>query len=158
MKVCAKSLQSWLTLCDPMDYSPPDSSVHGLLQAGILQWVAILFSRGSSQPRDRTRHLPHWEADSLPLSREGGQRISAPDCPLLLQIPVLPHNQSKKKLSNGLAYKLMKRCWVPFNWEHFSLTQNEPNLWTAIQLHQNLANYSAQFSRDHLGVQSYRPP
>ena len=46
--------QSCLTLCDPMDYSPPGSSVHGILQARILEWVAISFSRGSSQPRDQT--------------------------------------------------------------------------------------------------------
>ena len=39
---CAKLLQSCLTLCNPMDYSPPDSSVHGILQARILEWVAIL--------------------------------------------------------------------------------------------------------------------
>ena len=43
-----------LTLCDPMDCSPPDSSVHGILQARILEKVAIPFSRGSSQARDRT--------------------------------------------------------------------------------------------------------
>ena len=43
-----------ITLCDPMDCSPPGSSVHGILQA-ILKWIAILFSRGSSQPRDQTR-------------------------------------------------------------------------------------------------------
>ena len=43
------------TLCDPMDCSPPDSSVHGILQARILEWVAIPFSRCSSQPRDRTQ-------------------------------------------------------------------------------------------------------
>ena len=42
------------TLCDSVDYSIPDSSVHGILQARILEWVAISFSRGSSQPRDRT--------------------------------------------------------------------------------------------------------
>ena len=42
------------TLCDPMDYSPPGSSVHGILQARILEWVAIPFSRGSSQPRNQT--------------------------------------------------------------------------------------------------------
>ena len=40
------------TLCDPMDCSPPGSSIHGILQARILEWVAISFSRGSSQPRD----------------------------------------------------------------------------------------------------------
>ena len=42
------------TLCDPMDYSLPGSSVHGILKARILEWVAIPFSRGSSRPRDQT--------------------------------------------------------------------------------------------------------
>ena len=43
------------TLCDPMDCSPPGSSVRGILQARILEWVAIPFFRGSSQPRDQSR-------------------------------------------------------------------------------------------------------
>ena len=47
--------QSCPTLCDPVDCSPPGSSVHGILQARILEWVAISFSRGSSRPRDRTQ-------------------------------------------------------------------------------------------------------
>ena len=47
--------QSYLTLCNPMDCSPSGSSIHGTLQARILEWVAILFSRGSSQPRDQTQ-------------------------------------------------------------------------------------------------------
>ena len=47
--------QLCLTLCDPVDCSPPGSSVHGILQARILEWVAIPFSRGSSWPRDWTR-------------------------------------------------------------------------------------------------------
>ena len=42
------------SLCDPMDCHPPGSSVHEIFQARILEWVAISFSRGSSQPRDRT--------------------------------------------------------------------------------------------------------
>ena len=46
--VCAKSLQSRLTLCNPMDCHPPGSSVHGILQARILEWVALTSSRGSS--------------------------------------------------------------------------------------------------------------
>ena len=53
-KHCAKSLQSCLTLCDPMDYSLPVFSVHEILQAKILEWAAISFSRGLSQPRDQT--------------------------------------------------------------------------------------------------------
>ena len=44
--------QSCLILCDPMDCSPPGSSVHGILHARTLEWVAIPFSRGSSQPRE----------------------------------------------------------------------------------------------------------
>ena len=47
--------QSCLTFCDPMDYSLPGSPVQGILQARILEWVAFLFSRGSSQPRDQTQ-------------------------------------------------------------------------------------------------------
>ena len=53
-KVQVLVTQSCLTLCNSIDYSPPGSSVHGVLQARILEWVAISFSRGSSQPRDRT--------------------------------------------------------------------------------------------------------
>ena len=55
-KVCACMLspQSCLTLLDPMDCSPPGCSVHGILQARILEWVAIHFSRGSSLLRDQT--------------------------------------------------------------------------------------------------------
>ena len=47
--------QSCPTLCNPVDYSPPGFFVHGILQAKILEWVAISFSRGSSRPRDRTQ-------------------------------------------------------------------------------------------------------
>ena len=54
MPCCAKSLQLCLTLCDLMDYSLPGASVHGILQARILEWVAVPSSRGSSWPRDGT--------------------------------------------------------------------------------------------------------
>ena len=46
--------KSCLTLCDPMDCSPPGSSVHGISKARILEWVTISFSRAFSQPRDQT--------------------------------------------------------------------------------------------------------
>jgi len=52
--MCAKSLQLYLTLGDPMDHSLPVFSVHEILQARILEWVAISSSRGSSQPGDQT--------------------------------------------------------------------------------------------------------
>ena len=55
IKYVSKVAQSCLTLCDPMDFSVPGSSVHGILQTRILEWVAISFSRGSSWPRDWIR-------------------------------------------------------------------------------------------------------
>ena len=54
--------------CDPVDCNPPGSSIHGILQARILEWVAISFSRWFSWPRDS--HLLHWWVDSLPLSHQ----------------------------------------------------------------------------------------
>ena len=69
MYECEKSevIQSCPTLCDPMDCSPPGSSIHGIFQARVLEWVAISCSRGSSWPRDRTwvsgfvgRHFTLW--------------------------------------------------------------------------------------------------
>ena len=56
--------QSCLTLCNPVDCSLPGSSVHGILQARIVEWIAISFSRRSSPPRDRTQ-----------VSRIGGRRF-----------------------------------------------------------------------------------
>ena len=50
----ARLLQSCLTLCDPIDCNPPGSSLHGVLQARTLEWVAMPFSRESSPPRDQT--------------------------------------------------------------------------------------------------------
>ena len=68
--------QSCLTLCDPMDCSLPGSSIHGIIQARELEWVAIAFSRGSSQPRDRTwvshivdRHFTFWATTEVKLQR-----------------------------------------------------------------------------------------
>ena len=52
--LAAKPLQSCPTLCGPIDGSPPGSLVPGILQTKILEWVAISFSRGYSQPRDQT--------------------------------------------------------------------------------------------------------
>ena len=63
-------LLSRVRLCDPVDCSPPGSSVHGILQARVLEWVAISFSRGSSQPRIKPGS-PEWQADSLPTELSG---------------------------------------------------------------------------------------
>ena len=83
-----KVTQSCPTLCDPMDCSQPGSSVHGILQARILEWVASLFSRGSSQPRDRTQvcHIA-GRFFTIWATREAQRRLSAKQ--LVFQIVVL---------------------------------------------------------------------
>ena len=70
--VCAKSLQSCQILCDPIDCSPPGSSVHGILQARILEWVAVP-SRDFPSPgiKPTSPVVPALWADSLPLSHLG---------------------------------------------------------------------------------------
>ena len=65
--------QSCLTLCDPMDCSLQCSSVHGVFQARVLEWVAISFSRGSSQPSDQT-WVSCMQSDTLP-SKPPGKHI-----------------------------------------------------------------------------------
>ena len=70
--------QSCLTLCDPMDCSPPGSSVLGISQTRTLEWVAISSSRGSSRPRRWTRAsvAPELQADSLPAEPLGSPCIT----------------------------------------------------------------------------------
>ena len=63
IKICSRMFRRWWWFscsvvsnsCNPMDCSPPGSSVHGISQARILEWVATSFSRGSSRPRDQTQ-------------------------------------------------------------------------------------------------------
>ena len=71
--------QSCLILFEPMDDRPPGSSVHGIFQARILEWVAIPFSRGSSRPRDQTQ-VSALQAETLPSEppwRQGRNRDTA---------------------------------------------------------------------------------
>ena len=68
LKVLASQL--CLTLCDHLDCSPPGSSVHGIPQTRMLEWVVMSFSRGSSQTRDRTQ-VSYIASDSLPSEPPG---------------------------------------------------------------------------------------
>ena len=72
--VCVLAAQSCLTLCNPIDCSLTGSSLHAILQARILEWVAVLFSRGSSGSRDRTV-FPSLQADSLPSEPPGNENV-----------------------------------------------------------------------------------
>ena len=65
--------QLYPTLCDPMDSSPSGSSIHGIFQARILGWVAISFSRGSSQPRDQMLAACFVDRCFYHLSHQGSQ-------------------------------------------------------------------------------------
>ena len=69
---CMLVAQSCLTQCNPMDCSPPGSSVHGILQARILEWVAMPSSRASFQPGIKLclLHLLHWQVGSIPLATQ----------------------------------------------------------------------------------------
>ena len=81
-KVKVLVAQSCPTFCNPMDWGPPGSSVHGILRARILEWVAMPFSRGSSWRRDRTESSA-LRADSL-LSEPPGKPYSINRCSLIL--------------------------------------------------------------------------
>ena len=72
-----------------MDWRPPGSSVHGIFQGRILEWVAISYSRGSSQSRDL--HLLHWEVDSLPLCL----------FPVMLSYLELEFKKNKENITSG---------------------------------------------------------
>ena len=78
-KISCMCAQLSPTLCNPMDCSPPDPFGPWNFPARILEWVAIYFSRGSSQPRDLTciSCLLYWQVDSLPLNHlESPQRLA----------------------------------------------------------------------------------
>ena len=72
----SKAAQLCLPLCDPIGCSLPGSSVHGIFQAWLLEWVAISFSRGSSRPRDQTQ-VSRIVADALP-SELPGKPLNSP--------------------------------------------------------------------------------
>ena len=68
--VCVLGAQSWLPLCDPMDCSQPGSSVHGIFQARVLEWVAIAFS--DKQPRHHIKKRRHYFVNKGPSSQGYG--------------------------------------------------------------------------------------
>ena len=110
------SILTWLCLvlnhvqlCNPMDYSPSGSSVHGILQARILEWVAMHSSRGSSQPKIKLRS-PALQADSL-LSEPPGR----PQIPEWVAYPFSrgssqPRNQTGASCTAG---RLFLRAELP---------------------------------------------
>ena len=97
--------QSCLILCNPMDCSLPGSSVHGILQARLLEWVAISFSRGSSQPRDATlqESLYHLSQQGSLLLRDISSSVGKePAC----QVREDPLEEGMATHSSNLAWRI----------------------------------------------------
>ena len=109
--------QSCLILCDPMDFSLPGSSVQGILQARILEWVAMPFSRGSSKPRSRTqvshitgRVFTIWATREAPLSDSDTQLVlSSPKAYVSAKFSHPVTNDS----FSFLQWKEKNRCFAP---------------------------------------------
>ena len=112
MKVKVLVSHSGLTLCDPMDCSPSDSSVHGILQAGILEWVAIPFSRGLPDPRIEPRS-PAQQADSLPFEPPGKPHSLGVAQILSLGLPDRLGGWLCLGDSRHLAQRLSRACFFP---------------------------------------------
>ena len=109
--------QSCLTLCDPMDYSLQGSSVHGTLQARILEWVAISFSRGSSRPRDQT-----W------VSRTGGRRFLTSEPPVRVRVKPNPWEPTS---CNSPKQESECLCWGDL-WERLHQSSRGWRLWMCL--------------------------
>ena len=115
---------SCLTLCSPMDCSPPGSSVHGIFQARILKRVALSFSRGSSWLGSNPR-LPHWQA----LFRATRKPVIPFVCSSLQAFSVLPNIDSFKvsELFYRLSFSwfgLMVSSWLDSCWMLFTGKKN----------------------------------
>ena len=123
MEVSVKVLviQACPTLCNAVDSSPPNSSVHGILQARILEWTAIPFSRGFSQTRGWTIHWVHLSHQGSPME--------------------VNRNQKQKNIRKILKIRkpnntFLNNLWIKEetkrqNQKHFELNENTvyQNLW-----------------------------
>ena len=93
--VCVLDAESWPTLCKPMDCGPPGSSVHGILQERILEWVVICFSRGSSLTQGSNPGLLHCRQIIYHLTYQGTKSVF-----LVIKLYSLSINGNKKRILN----------------------------------------------------------
>ena len=148
MSICAKLLQLSPTLCDSMDYSPEGSSVHGILQARILEWVAMPSSRGSSWPRNWIcisqsswigrwvlYHEYHVGSTNVPISVTSSfPQLAAPNSPLFLP-PLNIHSKEYDPLISCFIFNiileksmyLLSLMWAPGDHRMVRVTFVPPN-------------------------------
>ena len=103
--VCTCSVAKWCpTLCDPVDCSPPGSSVHGILQARILEWVAISYSRGSSRPGMEPASFGRWVLYHCTTWKANGDPCltTNPELKWLVPLQVFYLEERGKYFSTGL--------------------------------------------------------
>ena len=126
--------QSCPTLCDPIDYSPPGSSIHGIFQARVLEWVAISFSKGSSLHRDRTQTLPHCWQTLYHLSHQGSPSAGECLCDLFI-----------RKIVPGVPNWFASLVWqYPGIISHFSVLRSHV-IWGGISLATKLKVLEARY-------------
>ena len=160
--------QSYPTLCDPMDCSLPGSSIHGIVQARVPEWVAISFSRGSSWPRDTNLDLPHCRRTLYHLSHQGSMVGGCPQMPrvppsLPLEISKMhspPRGVGAALLRASQCPSLMVRC--PSGAHSLEIGRPASHLLSGCRFHagdeQDAAHYGAgrgalhQCLRDHAHV------
>ena len=123
--------QSCPTLCNPVDCSLPGSSLHGILQARILEWVAISFSRGSSQPRDRTRvsHIADRRFNCW-ATREAHMSCMIDVKSLCLSEPQLPYLLDRDNTHSFLHKVFHHKEMVHGLWNH--------KVWCHLRIYSNL--------------------
>ena len=118
-----RSLQSCPTLCDPMDCSLPGSSVHGIFQARVLEWVAIAFS---------TRKTPWTAAFQAPLSMGFSRQEYWSGVPLALQVESLPAEPQGKPKHTGVgSLSLLQGIFLIYTMKYCSTIKNETMLFAA---------------------------
>ena len=122
--------KSYLILCNPMDCNPPVSSVHGIFQARILEWVAIFSSTGSSQPRGRTcvsctgKWILYHRAKEVPTERLETQKMEKKNAFYKLLTFIISSGNNIK----GLSFSTKVRC-------RFKLDHLVINFTSTIYLH-----------------------
>ena len=158
--LCCYFLQSWAALCNPMDCSPPGSSVHGILQVRILEWVAMPSSRRSSQPRDRTQmsHVSYigsrfFTTSSIWKAQFSSVHFSRSECFPMSQF-FAPGSQSIEVSASASVLPMNTQDWSPLGWTGWSSLQSKglsrvfSN--TTVQKHQFFGAQLSSKSNSHI--------